>query len=98
MSVFDVLLPVLLSVQVHATTAMFARGDPALTATFTFRVIAAVPLTPIGVVLLAQVTSCPADEQANPPPEPLTNVSPAGMASVTVMVPEVAADPPFVAR
>src|ERR1017187_927135 len=70
-SVLEVLLLVL-----HATAAVFFRGDPAPAATFTFKVIVAVPLAAMGVALFVQVASCPTAEQANPPPEPLTNVSP----------------------
>src|SRR5260370_1209307 len=95
MSVFEVLLFVLVSAQVHATAAELLSDAAALPATFTFRVIAEVPLTAIGVAESVQVTTCTLATHENPPPEPLTNVRPAGSVSVTVMVPLLAADPPF---
>ena len=88
-STFDVLLAVLLSVHVQATTAVLVMLAAALAATFTFSVITEVALVASGVAALTQVTSCPAALHVHPVPVPLTNVRPAGSVSVTVMVPVV---------
>src|SRR5882724_7038636 len=93
-SVLDVLLVVLLSEHVQATADVLFRLAPTLPATLTVSVMAALPLAAIAVVLV-QVTACPTAEHENPPPEPLTNVSPAGSVSVTVMVPLEAPLPGF---
>ena len=95
-SVLEVLLLVLDSVQLHATAAEFDRLDPELAATFTFRVIVAVPLPEMDAALFVQVTSCPPAEHVNPPPEPLTKVSPVGRVSVAVTVPDAVPNPLFV--
>ena len=95
-SVFEVLLFVLVSVHVHATVAEFIKLDGAFVATFTFSVMAEVPLTAIGVAASVHVTSCPFAEHDHPVPVPLANVNPLGSVSVTVMVPELAPDPPLV--
>ena len=50
MSVLEVLLLVLLSVQAHATAAMFDRLDAALVDTFTFSVMVAEPPASSGVL------------------------------------------------
>jgi hypothetical protein len=95
-SVLEVLLLVLLSAQVHATAAEFIALAGAFAATFTFNVILEVPLAAIGVAASVQVTSCPFAEHDHPVPVPLANVNPLGSVSVTVMVPELAPDPPLV--
>src|SRR5437763_1373247 len=92
-SVLDVLLAVLLSAQEHATVAALMALAGALAATSTFRVMVAVPPAAMGVAALVHVTSCPAAEQENPPADALANVSASGNASVTVIVPVVAAEP-----
>src|SRR5260370_23363079 len=77
MSVFEVLLLVLLSAQVHATVAVLLNGVAAFTATFTFSVMVEVPLLPaIGVALSVQVTTCPLAPHDQPVPVPLTKGSP----------------------
>src|SRR5260370_912680 len=96
MSVFEVLLLVLLSVQLHATAAELLNGVAALFATFTFSVMPEVPLAAIGIAASVQVTAWPAAMHDQPVPVPLANVNPAGNVSVTVMVPVVAALPPLV--
>src|SRR5258706_112229 len=96
-SVFEVLLLVLLSVQVHATAAVLLTVPGAFPATFTFSVIVEVPLAAIGFAASVQVTACPLAMHDQPVPVPLGNAKPAGSVSVTVMVPpSVVALPPLV--
>src|SRR5258707_384717 len=96
MSVLEVLLLVLISVQEHATVAVLLTVPAALLATFTFSVIFEVPLVAMGVAASVQVTACPLAMHDQPVPVPLANVNPDGSVSVTVIVPVLAAPPPLV--
>src|SRR5260370_24444438 len=96
MSVFEVLLLVLLSVQVHATTAVLLTVAGGLAATFTLSVMVEVPFTAIGVPASVQVTFWPLAMHDQPVPVPLANVSPVGSVSVTVIVPLLTAPPALV--
>src|SRR5258708_2595740 len=96
MSVFEVLLLVLLSMQVHATAAVLLTLAGALAATFTFSVIADVPPLPEMTFPLVHDTAGPLAIQLQPVPVPLANVSPDGSESVTVIVPLLAPLPPLV--
>ena len=96
-SVFEVLLPVLLSVQPQDTLAEFWRLGGATVSTFTVKVMIEFPPAAIGVAVSVQVTIIPIKApQDHPVPEPLTKFKPAGNISSTVIVPLVAAVPPFV--
>src|SRR5258706_1241368 len=92
-SMLEALLLGTLSVQVHATMAWLFTLAGALAATFTFSVIAEVPLTAIGVAASVQGTFFPLALHVHPVPVPLENVSPEGNVSVTVMVPLLATLP-----
>src|SRR5258708_10588969 len=96
MSVFEVLLLVLLSMQVHATAAVLLTLAGALAATFTFSVIADVPPLPEMTFPLVHDTACPLAMHVQPVPVPLANVRPEDSESVTVMVPLLAALPALV--
>ena len=56
-SVLEVLLPVLVSVQVQEIDAVFCKLAAALTDTLTFKRIMEAPLAAIGVAGFVQVTS-----------------------------------------
>src|SRR5258708_33805609 len=96
MSVFDTLLLVFDSVQLHATVAVLLTVPEALLATFTFSVMVDIPLPAMGVAVSVQVTACPFAMHDQPVPVPLGNVSPPGSVPLTVIVPVVAVPPPLV--
>src|ERR1700730_18358323 len=83
-------MPGFVTVAELVTTPRGAAGS-----TFTVSVITA--LAPAAIAAgLVQVTTCATATQVNPPPVPLTNVSPAGKVSTTVVVPAVGAPPVLV--
>src|SRR5258706_16064444 len=94
-SMLEALLLGTLSVQVHATMAWLFTLAGALAATFTFNVIAEVPPLPDMTFPLVHETACPMAMHDHPVPVPLTNASPDGNVSATVMVPLLAALPPL---
>jgi hypothetical protein len=83
-----VLLPVLLSVHVHATDTLLVNGDPVLPDTFTLSTSAKAPPLAVSALVLVQTTGfdplAPHTQLAVGDP---LNVSPPGNVSVTVIVP-----------
>ena len=87
------MLPVLLSVQLHAVVAVLFKLVAAFAATFTFKVITEFPAAAIGVAASVQVTNWATAAQIQPVPVPLAKVRPAGSVSVTVITPVLAPAP-----
>src|SRR5260370_221859 len=96
MSVFEVLLLGLLSVQAQATVAVLLTLAVPTGATFTLSVMVEVRFTAIGFPVLVQVTFCPMAPHDHPVPVPLANVGPGGRVSFPVLGPLLPAPPPLV--